>query len=170
MDLDVFENMDKKQLKDYIHFLLFNYRVMDAFWFIKTTEHFDLETAEKLNEEVWDKVAGFAGKDLVKKFDVKQKGLKGFVDALKLFPWCILVGYDFKIKDDEVFVTVPECPAQTARLKRGLGEYICKHMHYKEFASFARQIDDRIKVECIFAPPDPHPDDMYCKWRFTLEE
>ena len=170
MDLGVFEKMNNKQLKDYIHFLLFNYRVMDAFWFIKITEHFDLETAEKLNEEVWDRVAGFAGKDLMEKFGFKEKGLTGFVNALKLFPWCILVGYDFEQKEDEVIITVKDCPAQTARLKRGLGEYVCKDMHMKEFKSFAREIDERIVTQCIFAPPDEHPENMFCKWRFTLND
>ena len=56
--------MNASELKNYIQFLLWHYRVMDAFWFLSVAKMFDQPTAERLNEQVWGRWAEWLQKIL----------------------------------------------------------------------------------------------------------
>jgi hypothetical protein len=168
VNLDFFKDMEKEDLLKYLEFLLWHYRVVDSFWFLQVEEAHGRETAEKLNEEVWARVGPMSIRDLKTYFNIREKGLEGLEKALRLLPWTNIGGHQIRKTDNQIILTVPRCPPQVARLKRGLGEYDCKDMHKREFINAVKEIDPRIRVECDFAPPDPHPEDLFCKWRFTI--
>jgi hypothetical protein len=160
--------MDPEILERYLDFVLWHYKVVDGLWFLAVAEAVGQKKAEEIVEVVWKNAGKMAARGTKERFSIDESGLKGMVKALKLFPMATVVGYQFEEKGDEVILTVPHCSAQEARTKHGLGEFVCKPMHLGLFQVFAREIDPAIQVECLFAPPDPHPKELFCKWRFTL--
>ncbi|MFW5836579.1 MAG: DUF6125 family protein [Desulfovibrionaceae bacterium] len=156
------DSMDRETLLQYARTLLRHLRLADAFWFLGVEDRFGHAAACSLNEEVWARVGRLGARDILERFGPFQPGPAGFWDAYSLFPWTMMVDYRLEWTGQGLTVSCPSCPAQEGRKKHGLGEYDCKGMHAAEMAAFAAVIDPGLRVECLFAPPDPHPEDLYC--------
>ena len=157
MDLKIFEKMDGPVLRNYIQFLLWHYRVIDAFWFLSVAKMFDQPTAERLNEQVWGRVGGMAAKDLIQRFGVKEKGLKGFVEALRYFPWTILVGYQIEEKERRSDHHRSQLPTQEARLKRGLESLCAKRCTRVSLKASPERLTSVLKWNVCSLHPIPIP-------------
>ncbi len=167
MEIPQFEN---KELRPYIEFMVDLFRRTDGFWFLGVEHTFGYDAAIKMNEEVWHRMGKIMTREIKKKFSIEEKGLKALARVFRYYPWTIISSYEIDVKDEEIIVSIPHCASQEARLKKGVGEYNCKAMHLGEFESIIEEVDSNIKVECLFAPPDPHPKELFCKWRFTMNQ
>ena len=74
----------------------------------------------------------------------------------------------FVDRDGSLILQMMKCRVQAARQRKGLPDYPSKSGGVVEYTSFARTIDPRIGRECIACPPDPHPAEWFCAWRFRL--
>jgi len=158
---------DKGGMED---FLLRQYRLVDAYWFLEVEKKFGLDSAVELNENVWGILGAKTAREIKRRFQINRKGLEGFVEAMEFFPWTKITPYVIKKENDKVVITVPNCPPQSARIKEGLGEFPCKKMHMGDFSGFAREIDENIQVTCIHAPLDPHQENCFCRWEFSIKK
>ena len=170
MDLAFLDEFGPEAKDRYIDFLLYHYKVVDAFWYIRAENELGADAADQWNEFVWHNAGKLGARGIVQRFGIEDKGLEGFRKVTALYPWAVLAGYDVRDCGDHLVIEVAHCPPQEGRLRHGKGEYACKQMHRAEFEAFAREIDPAIRVHCDFAPPDPHPDGCWCRWRFTVAE
>ena len=161
---------NNEELQQYVKFMLNQFRRIDGFWFLGVENTCSYDAAIKMNEEVWHKMGKIMTREIKERFSIEEKGLKALVKVFRYYPWAIISGYEIETKDEEIIFSVPHCPSQEGRLKKGLGEYNCKDMHFGELTSIIEEVDRNIKVECLFAPPDPHPKELFCKWCFTMNK
>lgn len=54
--------------------------------------------------------------------------------------------------------------------KLGKVELPCKPTFEACFNNVIQVVDPKVKVECLFFPPDSHPDEAWCQWLFSIPE
>ncbi len=165
-----FSEIGDQEVRQYLDFLLRQYRLVDAYWFLAVEDNFGTDAAVRMNEDVWGRMGGLAAKEIRDRFPLEEEGVAKVLEALSYFPWTMIVEHEVEQSGDRARIQVTRCPPQEARLRMGKGEFPCKSRHLTEWGNFVKEIDERVELHCLMAPPDPHPEDVWCEWELRLQE
>jgi hypothetical protein len=148
-----------------------NWLANDGVWFQAVEFKDGMNDAKRCNDSVWGQFSPIEAWSIKRLLDLPERaGLAGLKKALNFRIYAQINTQSTVAEGPGSLVfQMNECRVQSARKRKGLDDYPCKSAGLVEYTYFARSIDDRIQTECIGCPPDAHPDEWYCAWRFTLK-
>jgi len=165
-------DMDEDKIDALMGAVAKNWLVNDGVWFQAVEFDNGMNDAKRCNDSCWAQFSpyeAFAIKKFLKLDD--RCGLEGLKKALYFRMYSLINVQSIVDEGPESFVfQMNDCRVQSARKRKNLDDYPCKSAGLVEYAYFASAIDKRIETECIGCPPDDHPEDWFCAWRFTLKE
>lgn len=149
-----------------------NWLVTDGVWFQTIEESEGMNEAKRCNDSCWAQFSPYEAEAIKSLLDLPEKpGLEGLKRALGMRLYATINEQSIVEERDESFVFhMNKCRVQDARKRKGLANYPCKSAGLVEYSYFARSIDQRISTECLGCPPDEHPDEWYCAWKFYIQE
>lgn len=149
-----------------------NWLVNDGVWFQSVEFAHGMNEAKRCNDSTWAQFSPVEAQMIKRYLHLSEKpGLEGLKKALGFRVYANINTQSIVDEGPARFVfQMNECRVQAARKKKNLDDYPCKSAGLVEYTYFASAIDPRIETECIGCPPDEHPEEWYCAWRFTLPE
>lgn len=164
-------NMSKENLEELIEGLGVNWLAGDGVWFQSVESKYGMLDAKRCNDSCWAWFSPFEAWSVKRLLNLpEQPGIEGLKKALQMRMYAqINVQSIIDESPDSILFQMNDCRVQSARKSKGMDDYPCKSAGMVEYTNFARGIDSRIKTECIGCPPDDHPEEWFCAWRFRLE-
>lgn len=147
-----------------------NWLANDGVWFQAVEFASGMKDAKLCNDSCWAQFSPFEARSIKKMLNLpEQAGLDGLKKALQYRLYAHVNKQSITDETENSFVfRMNECRVQMARKRKGLADYPCKSGGIIEYTTFAKTIDNRIKTEVIACPPDPHPEEYFCAWRFFI--
>jgi len=164
--------MEEEKLHELRERIAKNWLVNDGVWFQTIEFSEGMNDAKRCNDSCWARFSPFEAEVIKEQLQLgDNSGLEGLKKALSFRLYANINKQSFSDETPESFVfQMNDCRVQSARKRKGLADYPCKSAGLVEYTYFARTIDSRISTECIGCPPDDHPEDWYCAWRFVLKD
>jgi hypothetical protein len=147
-----------------------NWLASDGIWFQSVEFTNGMDNAKHCNDACWEKFSPLEAWSIKRILNLpEQAGLDGLKQALQYRLYAFINKQSITDETSDSFIfRMNDCRVQSARKRKGLDDYPCKSAGVVEYTSFAAAIDSRIKTECLGCPPDKHPDEWYCAWKFSI--
>jgi hypothetical protein len=164
-------DMDDDKSSELMKTIAKNWLVNDGVWFQAVEFDRGMNDAKRCNDSCWAQFSPYEANSIKTFLNLgKSPGLEGLKKALGFRMYSMINKQSIVNETENSFeFQMNECRVQVARKRKDLDDYPCKSGGLVEYAYFARTIDKRIKTECISCPPDDHPDEWYCAWRFSID-
>lgn len=165
-------NYSREKLLSLFREIGVNWLANDGVWFQAVEFSNGMFDAKRCNDSCWTRFSPFEAWSIKRFLGLPEKaGLEGLKRALNFRMYAsINVQSTIEENPNSLVFQMNDCRVQSARKRQGLDDYPCKSAGLVEYSTFATGIDSRIETECIGCPPDPHPEEWYCSWRFTIPE
>ncbi len=163
-------NMPDASLNALIESLSVNWLANDGVWFQAVEFVHGMNEAKRCNDSVWAQFSPVEAWSIKQFLNLPENsGLDGLKKALSYRLYANINQQSIEDDGPDSFIfKMNDCRVQSARKRKGLPDYPCKSAGLVEYAYFARAIDERIQTECVGCPPDDHPEDWFCAWRFFI--
>ncbi len=164
-------NMPKEKIEALIEGLGINWLAGDGVWFQAVESQYGMLDAKRCNDSCWAWFSPFEAWSIKRLLNLpEQAGIEGLKKALQYRMYAkINIQSIIDESPNSILFQMNDCRVQSARKSKGMDDYPCKSAGMVEYTNFARAIDSRIKTECIGCPPDNHPEEWFCAWRFFIE-
>ncbi len=163
-------DLPQEQLEALRDAMAVNWLANDGVWFQAVEFKYGMNDAKRCNDSCWAHFSPFEAWSIKRLLNLSEKpGIAGLKKALEFRLYNFVNKQSFTDEtENSIVFRMNECRVQIARKRKGLADYPCKSGGLVEYTTFAEAIDPRIKTEVIACPPDPHPDDYFCAWRFFI--
>jgi hypothetical protein len=166
------EELPKDTLVELARMYARNWQTLDGLWFGNVEAQYGLEAAAKLDLKNWERQSVIEAERIKKVLNLNEGGLLSVLTVLSFMSWQ-LVSPIFECEAESpqrIVFYYPRCSIQEARKRQGKEEFLCKPMKLLLLSNIAKVVEPRAAVNCLVCPPDPHPDDFWCKWELTMKE
>ncbi|HEY3316129.1 MAG TPA: DUF6125 family protein [Bacillota bacterium] len=165
------EDLAPERLRELLTDLAKRWLAHDGLWFQAVEGAYGLDRAIALDARAWERFTVIEAERIKRFLGLPERGGLDALDRALRFRLYALINDQVIDRPDHrtLVFTMKACRVQEARRRRGLPDFPCKPVGLVEYAGFARTIDDRIHAACLTCPPDEHPTEHWCAWRFTID-
>ncbi len=170
-DIKILQKLPKEKIPEYVFLQLRNLWTMDGLYYLGIEERYGTEVATEIDAKVWAVLGKIEARKLKKFLDIQKDDIPSMMQALQYSSWALdLEEKEIKIQKNHAMIRNTRCRVQNTRKNKGLPEFGCKPVRLGFLQAFAKEFNQRIVVTCKLCPPDPHPEDLWCQWEFTITE